>query len=85
MKNLSSRLKANLAAQCASKSKERDARSKLRAQEVQAISETIEMLNGDDALELFRKTCPRPPLLSRLRQRHIRMAPWSPSPWRRIA
>jgi len=53
-----SKFKANLAAQCATKSKEWDARSKLRAQEVQAISETIEMLNGDDALELFKKTLP---------------------------
>merc|ERR1719321_1008986 len=35
-----------------------DARTKLRAEEVQAISETIEMLNGDEALELFKKTLP---------------------------
>jgi septal ring factor EnvC (AmiA/AmiB activator) len=53
-----SKFKANLATQCATKSKEWDARQKLRAEEVQAISETIEMLNGDDALELFKKTLP---------------------------
>merc|ERR1719395_255874 len=50
--------KANLAANCATKQKEWDARQKLRAEEVKAISETIEMLNGDDALELFKKTLP---------------------------
>jgi len=52
------KFKANLATQCATKSKEWDDRQKLRAQEVEAISETIEMLNGDDALELFKKTLP---------------------------
>merc|ERR1719162_1326956 len=50
------KFKAELASSCATKSKEWDERQKLRAQEVQAISETIEMLNGDDALELFKKT-----------------------------
>jgi len=44
------KFKANLAAQCATKSAEWDARQKLLAEEVTAISETIEMLNGDDAL-----------------------------------
>jgi hypothetical protein len=52
------KLKANLASSCSTKSKEWDERSKLRAQEIEAISETIEMLNGDDALELFKKTLP---------------------------
>jgi len=52
------KFKATLAASCATKSKEWDARSKIRAEEIQAISETIEMLNGDDALELFKKTLP---------------------------
>merc|ERR1719331_1605138 len=50
--------KANLKKNCATKQKEWDARQKLRAEEVKAISETIEMLNGDDALELFKKTLP---------------------------
>jgi len=52
------KLKGNLASSCSTKSKEWDERSKLRAQEIEAISETIEMLNGDDALELFKKTLP---------------------------
>merc|ERR1712216_26794 len=51
-------LKANLAKSCATKQSEWDQRCKLRAEEVQAVSETIEMLNGDDALELFKKTLP---------------------------
>merc|ERR1719379_1591991 len=50
--------KANLKKSCATKQKEWDARQKLRAEEIKAISETIEMLNGDDALELFKKTLP---------------------------
>merc|ERR1719428_973160 len=52
------KFKANLAKSCATKQAEWDARQKLRAEEIQAISETIEMLNGDDALELFKKTLP---------------------------
>jgi len=54
------KFKANLAASCSTKSGEWDARSKLRAQEIQAISETIEMLNGDAALDLFKKALPSP-------------------------
>merc|ERR1719421_1670702 len=50
--------KANLKKNCATKQKEWDERCKLRAQEIEAISDTIEMLNGDDALELFKKTLP---------------------------
>merc|ERR1719230_2015044 len=50
--------KANLKKNCATKQKEWEARQKLRAEEVAAISDTIEMLNGDDALELFKKTMP---------------------------
>jgi hypothetical protein len=50
--------KANLAKNCASKQKEWDERCKLRAQEIEAISETIKLLNSDDALELFKKTIP---------------------------
>merc|ERR1719162_2724745 len=52
------KFKTELASSCATKSKEWDERQKLRAHEVEAISETIEMLNGDDALELFKKTMP---------------------------
>merc|ERR1719456_337495 len=50
--------KANLKKNCATKQKEWDARCKLRAQEIEAISDTIELLNSDDALELFKKTLP---------------------------
>merc|ERR1719160_2159235 len=50
--------KANLAKSCATKQKEWDERCKLRAEEIEAISDTIEMLNSDDALELFKKTLP---------------------------
>jgi len=57
------KFKANLEKTCASKTKENDARQKLRAEEIQAVSETIEMLNGDDALELFKKTLPSASLL----------------------
>merc|ERR1719171_1105288 len=53
-----SKLQLSLAATCSTKQKEWDARSKIRAEEIQAISETIEMLNGDDALDLFKKTLP---------------------------
>merc|ERR1719329_1784179 len=52
------KMKANLEKTCATKTKEWDARQKLRAEEIEAVSETIEMLNGDDALELFKKTLP---------------------------
>merc|ERR1719235_2651387 len=50
--------KANLAKNCEIKQKEWDARCKLRAEEIKAISETIDLLNSDDALELFKKTVP---------------------------
>jgi len=52
------KFKASLARSCGTKQKEWDARSKTRSEEVQAISETIELLNSDDALELFKKTLP---------------------------
>merc|ERR1719446_1029346 len=47
---------ANLAASCATKKEEWAARSKTRAEEIAAISETIDVLNDDDALDLFKKT-----------------------------
>jgi len=52
------KFKANLAKSCSTKSTEFDQRSKTRAEEMQALSETVEMLNGDDALELFKKALP---------------------------
>lgn len=50
----------NLKKTCATKTKEFEERSKTRAEEIQAISETVKMLNDDDALELFKKTLPGP-------------------------
>merc|ERR1719482_1885494 len=47
---------ANLGSQCATKKKEWAERSKVRAEEVAAISEAIGILNDDDALDLFQKT-----------------------------
>jgi len=48
---------------CATKGSEYAERKELRAQELVAISETIKVLNDDDALDLFKKTLPSPSLL----------------------
>merc|ERR1719259_503484 len=45
---------------CAKKTAEWEHRSKLRAEELVAIGDTIKVLNDDDALELFKKTLPSP-------------------------
>merc|ERR1719219_454568 len=47
----------NLESSCAKKTKEWEERSKTRAEELTALSETIKILN-DDALDLFKKTLP---------------------------
>merc|ERR1719161_2284359 len=47
-----------LAAQCATKEKEWAERSKMRAEEISAISEAISILNDDDALDVFKKAAP---------------------------
>merc|ERR1719506_2627503 len=52
------KFKANLKKSCATKQAEWDERCKTRAEEMKAISETIQMLNSDDALELFKKSLP---------------------------
>jgi len=52
------KFQANLKQSCATKQAEWDERCKIRAEEMKAISETIEMLNSDEALELFKKTLP---------------------------
>merc|ERR1719298_205828 len=54
---------ADLEKNCASKQKEWDARSKMRAEEILAIADTIKILNDDDALDLFKKTLPSPSLM----------------------
>merc|ERR1719487_2408600 len=45
-----------LAAQCAEKEKEMAARTKARAEEIAAIGSAIDILNDDDALDVFKKT-----------------------------
>merc|ERR1719337_22066 len=49
---------ASLKTQCVEKTKEWQVRSKLRAEEVAAISEAIAILNDDDALDVFKKAVP---------------------------
>mmetsp|Transcript_151296 Transcript_151296/g.367475 ORF Transcript_151296/g.367475 Transcript_151296/m.367475 type:complete len:439 (+) Transcript_151296:70-1386(+) len=49
---------ADLQTGCNNKKEEWTARQKTRSQELQAIGETIKVLNDDDALELFKKTLP---------------------------
>merc|ERR1711933_373140 len=48
---------------CKTKEDEWEIRCKVRAEEILAIADTIKLLNGDDALELFKKTLPTPSLL----------------------
>jgi len=43
---------------CAAKASEFEANTKTRGEELVALSETIKLLNDDDALELFKKTLP---------------------------
>merc|ERR1740129_679425 len=49
---------ADLSKSCASKTSEWEARSKTRAEELVALADTINVLNDDDALELFKQTIP---------------------------
>jgi len=49
---------ADLQKNCATKTAEWEARSKLRAAELLALADTIKILSDDDALELFKKTLP---------------------------
>jgi len=54
------KFRATLASSCSTKQQEWDSRSKSRSEEIAAISETIEILNDDSALDLFKKTMPSP-------------------------
>merc|ERR1712124_196080 len=54
---------ADLEKNCAAKTKDWEYRSKMRAEEILALAETIKILNDDDALELFKKTLPSPSFL----------------------
>jgi len=49
---------AELEKGCSSKAAEWEERSKTRSEELVALSDTIKVLNDDDALELFKKTLP---------------------------
>lgn len=49
---------ADLDGNCALKTKDWDERTKTRAEELVALSETIKVLNDDDALDMFKKTLP---------------------------
>merc|ERR1719473_668495 len=57
---------ADLEKNCATKEEEYEVVKKTRAEELLALSETIKILNDDDALELFKKTLPAPSLLQTL-------------------
>merc|ERR1719311_65108 len=65
---------ADLEKNCAAKTKDWEYRSKMRADEILAIAETIKILNDDDALELFKKTLPSPSLLqTRVGMQQVRL------------
>jgi len=49
---------AELEKGCSTKTAEWEERCKLRQEELKALSDTIKILNDDDALELFKKTLP---------------------------
>jgi hypothetical protein len=49
---------ADMDKNCAQKKAEQEERAKMRGEELVAISETIKILNDDDALDLFKKTLP---------------------------
>jgi hypothetical protein len=53
---------------CASGAGEYEARKQARSEELVAITETIKVLNDDDALDLFKKTLASPSLLQMQRQ-----------------
>jgi len=57
------KLLAHLEKGCSTKQAEWDERSKMRAEEMLTIGDTIKILNDDDALELFKKTLPSPSFL----------------------
>merc|ERR550514_2128395 len=69
---------ATLKVQCAEKTTEFQARSKLRAEEVAAISEAIAILNDDDALDVFKKAVPAAAAFQQvgfLQARHVKASP----------
>merc|ERR1719443_2456191 len=63
---------AELKKGCATAGADYEERKKGRAQEAVAVSETIKILNDDDALDLFKKTLPSPTLLQVTNDRDVR-------------
>merc|ERR1719482_878188 len=57
---------------CATAESDYESRKKGRAEESVAVSETIKILNDDDALDLFKKTLPSPSLLQITSDRDVR-------------
>merc|ERR1719387_13177 len=57
------KLFASLKEECALRTKDYEAKSKTRSMELLALSDTIKLLNDDDAMELFKKTLPSPSFL----------------------
>jgi hypothetical protein len=58
---------AALQEQCEQRKKDRDARQKMRLDEIAAISEAIKILTDDDALETFKKAVPSAALVQQKR------------------
>merc|ERR1719235_2459025 len=58
-----SKLLKNIDKMCDAKKKEYELRVKTRGEEILAISDTIKILNDDDALDLFKKTLPSASLM----------------------
>jgi len=54
----SEKMLSTLAEQCKTKAAEQAAKDKMRAEEIAAISEAINILNDDDALDVFKKAVP---------------------------
>merc|ERR1719472_655522 len=63
---------AELKKGCATAEADYESRKKGRAEESVAVSETIKILNDDDALDLFKKTLPSPSLLQITSDRDVR-------------
>merc|ERR1719420_2292301 len=54
---------ATMKEQCATMEKDRAMREKMRSDEIAAVSEAINILNDDDALEVFKKSLPSAALM----------------------
>jgi hypothetical protein len=50
----------DLTLNCKTKQREKEGNDKMRADELLALADTIKLLNDDDALDLFKKTLPKP-------------------------